>query len=113
MTFPLFFIQVNPFDIECNTLKEHNYKAPTKETGTPYKWVHGEELWTWLGSHPDRTMNMVAGMRSHNAGNVSGDAYPWSTELGKLEIEMIVLRLCISLLDRAISWGRFGNAIRS
>lgn len=69
------------------TLAERNYKAPTKESGTPYKWAHGEELWTWLGAHPDRALNMVAGMRSHNAGNVSGDAYPFGEELAKLNLK--------------------------
>lgn len=69
------------------TLAEHGYKAPTKESGTPYKWAHGEELWTWLGSHPDRALNMVAGMRSHNSGNVSGDAYPFGQELAKLNLK--------------------------
>lgn len=64
------------------TLAEHKYLAPTKETGTPFKWAHGEELWTWLGSHPERAANMVAGMRSHNPAN----AYPWGDELGKLDI---------------------------
>lgn len=65
------------------TLAEKGYKAPTKETGTPFKWAHGEELWTWLGSHPDRALNMVAGMTSHNA----LDAYPWGAELGKLDLK--------------------------
>jgi hypothetical protein len=65
------------------TLAEHQYKAPTKETGTPYKWAHGEELWTWLGSHPDRGVIMVAGMRSHNP----MDAYPWGIELAKLDLD--------------------------
>lgn len=65
------------------TLAERGYKAPTKETGTPFKWAHGEELWTWLGSHPDRAANMVAGMTSHNA----LDAYPWGVELEKLELK--------------------------
>lgn len=32
-------------------------------------------------------MNMVAGMRSHNAGNVSGDAYPFGEELQKLNLK--------------------------
>ncbi|OBT59329.1 hypothetical protein VE04_00244 [Pseudogymnoascus sp. 24MN13] len=65
------------------TLAEKQYKAPTKETGTPFKWAYGEELWTWLGSHPDRALNMVAGMTSHNA----LDAYPWGAELGKLDLK--------------------------
>ena len=65
------------------TLAEKHYKAPTKETGTPFKWAHGEELWTWLGSHPDRALNMVAGMTSHNR----LDAYPWGVELGKLDLK--------------------------
>lgn len=65
------------------TLAEHRYKVPTKETGTPFKWAHGEELWTWLGSHPDRALNMVAGMRPHNP----ADAYPWGVELDKLSTE--------------------------
>lgn len=65
------------------TLAEKQYKAPTKETGTPFKWAYGEELWTWLGSHPDRALNMVAGMTSHN----QLDAYPWGVELGKLELK--------------------------
>lgn len=68
------------------TLAEHAYKAPTKETGNAYKWAHGEELWTWLGSHPDRALNMVAGMRSHNAGNLSGDAFSWGEELVRLNL---------------------------
>ncbi len=84
----LMFVDIIPAIMAIpRTLAEHNYKAPTKETGTPYKWAHGEELWTWLGKHPDRAMNMVAGMRSHNAGNVSGDAYPWGQELAKLDIK--------------------------
>ncbi|CZR61327.1 uncharacterized protein PAC_11223 [Phialocephala subalpina] len=84
----LMFVDIIPSIMAMpRTLAEHNYKAPTKETGTPYKWAHGEELWTWLGSHPDRALNMVAGMRSHNAGNVSGDAYPWGQELGKLGLK--------------------------
>jgi hypothetical protein len=57
------------------TLAEHKYKAPMKKSGTPYKWANGEELWTFLGSHAQRAMNRVAGMRSLNAGNVAGDAY--------------------------------------
>lgn len=65
------------------TLAEKQYKAPTKETGTPFKWAFGEELWTWLGKHPDRAANMVAGMTSHNA----LDAYPWDSELGKLNLK--------------------------
>ena len=64
------------------TLAEKRYKAPTKETGTPFKWAYGEELWTWLGSHPDRASNMVAAMTSHNP----LDAYPWGLELGKLNL---------------------------
>ncbi|KAK6579861.1 hypothetical protein PZA11_007569 [Diplocarpon coronariae] len=84
----LIFVDIMPSIMAIpRTLKEHGYKAPTKETGTPYKWAHGKELWTWLGEHPDRAMNMVAGMRSHNAGNVSGDAYPWGVELGKLDLK--------------------------
>ncbi|KAG4418612.1 hypothetical protein IFR04_008237 [Cadophora malorum] len=84
----LMFVDIMPSIMAMpRTLKEHGYKAPTKETGTPYKWAHGEELWTWLGSHPDRAMNMIAGKRSHNAGNVSGDAYPWGVELGKLNLK--------------------------
>lgn len=69
------------------TLAEHAYKAPTKESGTPYKWARGEELWTWLGSHPDRAQQMVAGMRSHNTGYVSGDAYPFGEELAKYDLK--------------------------
>lgn len=65
------------------TLAEHKYKAPTKETGTPFKWAHGEELWTWLGSHPDRGAVMVAGMKSHNP----IIAYPWGNELEELDIK--------------------------
>ncbi|KAE8454287.1 hypothetical protein EG329_005212 [Mollisiaceae sp. DMI_Dod_QoI] len=84
----LMFVDIIPAIMAMpRTLAEHEYKAPTKETGTPYKWAHGQELWTWLGSHPDRALNMVAGMRSHNAGNVSGDAYPWGVELGKLNLK--------------------------
>lgn len=84
----LMFVDIIPAIMAMpRTLAEHAYKAPTKESGTPYKWAHGEELWTWFGSHPDRALNMVAGMRSHNAGNVSGDAYPWGTELAKLELK--------------------------
>lgn len=62
------------------TLAERGYKAPTKLTGTPFQWANGEELWTWLGSHPDRALNMVAAMTSHN----TLDAYPWGIELAKL-----------------------------
>ncbi|OAQ65233.1 O-methyltransferase [Pochonia chlamydosporia 170] len=65
------------------TLAERQYKAPTKLTGTPFQWAHGEELWTWLGSHPDRALNMVAAMTSHNP----LDAYPWGTELAKLDLQ--------------------------
>ncbi|RFU24730.1 hypothetical protein B7463_g11608, partial [Scytalidium lignicola] len=65
------------------TLAERRYKAPTKETGTPFKWANGEELWTWLGSHPDRALNMVAAMTSHNPLN----AYPWGVELAKLDLK--------------------------
>jgi hypothetical protein len=65
------------------TLAEKRYKAPTKLTGTPFKWLHGEELWTWFGSHPDRALNMVAAMTSHNP----LDAYPWGTELAKLDLK--------------------------
>lgn len=84
----LIFIDIIPAIMAMpRTLAERGYKAPTKESGTPYKWAHGEELWTWFGAHPDRARNMVAGMRSHNAGNVSGDAYPWGTELAKLNLK--------------------------
>jgi hypothetical protein len=69
------------------TMAERGYKAPTKESGTPFKWLHGEELWTWMGSHPDHVPDMIAGMRSHNAGNLSGDAYPFGEELAKLDIK--------------------------
>lgn len=65
------------------TLAEKQYKAPTKLTGTPFQWANGEELWTWLGSHPDRALNMVAAMTSHN----TLDAYPWGVELAKLGLE--------------------------
>jgi len=40
------------------TLKEHSYKAPNKETGTPFQWLHNEPLWTWLGSHPKDALNV-------------------------------------------------------
>jgi hypothetical protein len=65
------------------TLAEKRYKAPTKLTGTPFQWANGEELWTWLGSHPDRALNMVAAMTSHN----TLDAYPWGIELAKLDLK--------------------------
>lgn len=65
------------------TLAEKRYKAPTKLTGTPFQWANGEELWTWLGSHPDRALNMVAAMTSHNP----LDAYPWGIELAKLDLK--------------------------
>lgn len=68
-------------------LRERGYKSPTKESGSPFKWLYGEEKWTWLGSHPDRAATMVSGMRSLNVGNVSGDAYPFGTELAKLDIQ--------------------------
>lgn len=68
-------------------LKEHGYKSPTKESGSPFKWVHGEELWTWMSKHPDRSAVMVSGMKSHNVGNVSGEAYPFGEELAKLDIK--------------------------
>ncbi|PQE30204.1 O-methyltransferase protein [Rutstroemia sp. NJR-2017a WRK4] len=69
------------------TMAERGYKAPTKDSGTPFKWLHGEELWTWMGSHPDHVPDMIAGMRSHNAGNLSGDAYPFGKELAQLDIK--------------------------
>lgn len=65
------------------TLAEKRYKAPTKLIGTPFQWANGEELWTWLGSHPDRALNMVAAMTSHNP----LDAYPWGIELAKLDLK--------------------------
>ncbi|KAG9241141.1 S-adenosyl-L-methionine-dependent methyltransferase [Calycina marina] len=66
-----------------HTLAEHQYRAPTKQTGTPFKWANGEELWTWMGSHPDRAAQMVAGVRSHDPSN----AYPWDVELEKLGVQ--------------------------
>lgn len=86
------------------TLEEHQYKAPTKDTGTPYKWAHGEELWTWLGSHPDRALNMVAGMRSHTP----SDAYPWGIELGKLNPQTED----VAIVDVAGGKGHTMNEIR-
>jgi len=64
------------------TLAEKGYKAPGKELGTIFRWTHGEELWTWMGSHPDRAANMVAAVISHNELN----AYPWAKELGSFDL---------------------------
>lgn len=69
-----------------HTLRERGYKAPTRESGTPFKWANGEELWTFLGSHPARAMDMVNGMKSLNTGSLAGDAYPFAEELGKLTL---------------------------
>jgi len=69
------------------TLAEHDYKAPSKESRTPFKWANGEELWTFLGSHPQRAMNMVVGMKSLSSGSLAGNAYPFGEELAKLNIE--------------------------
>jgi len=69
------------------TLGERGYKAPTKESGTPFEWANGKELWTFLGSHPDRAMNMVSGMKSLSTGSLAGDAYPFGEELAKLDTQ--------------------------
>lgn len=69
------------------TLRERGYKAPTVESGTPFRWANGEDLWTFLGSHPERATNMVSGMKSLSTGSLAGDAYPFGEELGKLEIK--------------------------
>lgn len=68
------------------TMRERGYKAPTRESGTPFRWAHGEELWTLLGSHPERAANMVRGMKSLSTGALAGDAYPFGEELGRLGI---------------------------
>lgn len=65
------------------TLAEKGYRAPNKKTGTIFQWANGEELWTWMGSHPDRALNMVAGVTTHNSLN----AYPWSIELASLDLK--------------------------
>lgn len=69
------------------TLRERGYKAPTKESGTPYQWAHGEELWTFLGRYPERALDMVQGMKSLSTGCLAGDAYPFGAELAKLAIQ--------------------------
>ncbi|KAI1880528.1 hypothetical protein JX265_000768 [Neoarthrinium moseri] len=69
------------------TLAERGYKSPTSDSGTPFKWANGEELWTFLGSHPQRAQNMVMGMKSLNTGSLAGDAYPFGEELAKLDIK--------------------------
>lgn len=68
-------------------LQARNYKAPSKESGSPYKWANGEELWTYLGSHPERAMNMVNGMRSLHTGSLETNAYPFADELVKMGIK--------------------------
>ena len=99
------FFDIIPSILEMpRTLSEHQYKAPTKETGTPYKWAHGEELWTWLSSHPDRGAVMVAGMRSHNP----MDAYPWNIELGKLDLK----DEDVAIVDVAGGQGHIMEAVR-
>lgn len=65
------------------TLAENGYRAPGRDTGTIFQWAHGEELWTWMGSHPDRAANMVAAVTSHNKLN----AYPWASELAHLDLK--------------------------
>ncbi|ETS84536.1 hypothetical protein PFICI_02561 [Pestalotiopsis fici W106-1] len=69
------------------TLAEHGFKSPTRESGTPFKWANGEELWTFLGSHPQRAQNMVKGMKSLSTGTLAGTAYPFGEELGKLDVQ--------------------------
>ena len=69
------------------TLAEHTYKAPTKASGTPYKWANGEELWRFFGSNPEHAMKIGAGIKLYNASNVSDDAYPFREKLGKLDIK--------------------------
>lgn len=69
------------------TLAERGYQSPTAESGTPFKWANGEELWTFLGSHPQRAQNMVMGMKSLNTGSLAGTAYPFGEELSKLDIK--------------------------
>lgn len=68
-------------------LRERGYKAPTRDSGTPFKWANGEELWTFLGRHPARALNMVKGMKSLDTGSLSPNAYPFGEELGKLAIQ--------------------------
>ncbi|CAG8981000.1 hypothetical protein HYALB_00013320 [Hymenoscyphus albidus] len=63
------------------TLAERGYKAPTKESGTPYKWANGEELWTWLGSHPDRAMNMGMSPATPTL------PHPFGSEVAKLNLK--------------------------
>lgn len=70
-----------------DTLREKGYKAPTKDSGTPFKWANGEELWTFLGKHPERAMNMVKGMKSLDTGSLFPNAYPFGEELAKLDIQ--------------------------
>lgn len=69
------------------TLAERSYKAPNKETGTPFKWANGEELWMFLGAHHYRAMNMVLGMKSLSSGSLADNAYPFGEELAKLDIK--------------------------
>lgn len=68
-------------------LAERGFKSPTRESGTPFKWANGEELWTFLGSHPQRAQNMVKGMKSLSTGTLAGNAYPFGEELAKLDIK--------------------------
>lgn len=70
-----------------HTLRARGYKAPTKDSGTPFMWANGEELWTFLGRYPERALNMVKGMKSLDTGSLSPSAFPFGEELGKLEIQ--------------------------
>lgn len=82
------FVEVLPSILAMpRNLQARGYKAPSKESGSPYKWANGEELWTYLGSHPERAMNMVNGMRSLHTGSLGTNAYPFAEELGKMNIK--------------------------
>lgn len=67
-------------------LRDRGYKAPTKDSGTPFKWTHGEELWKFLSKHPERASNMVRGMHSLDTGALFPNAFPYGEELGTLGI---------------------------
>lgn len=68
-------------------LQEREYKAPTKDTGTLFQWTKGEELWAFLGEHPQRALNMVKAMKSLDSGALCPNAFPFGEALGPLHIQ--------------------------
>lgn len=92
-----------------DALRERGYKAPTRESGTPFKWANGEELWTFLGAHPEHAMNMVNGMESLSTGSLAGDAYPFADELGKLGTQ----EGDVTIVDVAGGQGHIMEEVRS